>query len=363
MTNFYWSATKVNVANYCDMKFFLRYFLKKEPLRLSAYVKGSLLHSLIENFWEKLGTPEEAVSTSKKFKNKKYFDAESFAKYAQGLWKRIIVADKNAPKISWSYKEEPWVIVSQMEKICIPLFNYFVNNPRPLFKELPFDFKVGNERFKGRIDEIRVRDGKIILRDYKSGYPWVGEMKLKHDPQLTLYNAGVCARLHSDLEFVRQLGLEGKIDEFMAGNSFVSPNLSLEFFMIEALGVNPEKVKSVPNPINSTSRKDTHFYEVLKMVEGTKRAAETGDIHPEFGKKCDICDEKRACDEESEKIGQGWMEHKGNLSLEFIHPEYIKRNNEENTPPILIPDAIRVKKSKGKREKDPNQMGFKFRYN
>lgn len=61
-----WSATRINVANYCRMRYYLNYVDsdKPKPLRLSAYVRGSLLHALIDNFWDKLGTPDEVAKKS-----------------------------------------------------------------------------------------------------------------------------------------------------------------------------------------------------------------------------------------------------------------------------------------------------------
>ena len=143
MSNFYWSATKVNVANYCTMRYFLRYVRKVQPLRLSVYVKGSLLHSIIENFWKRIGNAEEVKSTSRKFKDKKYFDEESFVKYVKGKWKRIIVADKKSQKkISWRYDEEPWIILNSLDKISRPLYDNLLKQGAPIRSE---ERRVGKE--------------------------------------------------------------------------------------------------------------------------------------------------------------------------------------------------------------------------
>src|SRR3989344_8854128 len=144
MSRSYWSATRINAANYCIMRYHLRYVLKEEPLRLSAYVKGSLLHSLIEHFWEKLGTGEEAAKKSSK---KKYHDAESFAKYAKGKWHGIIIADEPAPnKITWNYKEEPYTVLNSISKVCHPLFKRLFQEGPPIFSELGFDFMANGFR-------------------------------------------------------------------------------------------------------------------------------------------------------------------------------------------------------------------------
>jgi hypothetical protein len=350
MLKHYYSATQINVANYCSFRYYLRYVLGKEPLRLSAYVKGSLLHSIKEHFWDRLGSEEEVMSKSSKFKDKKYFDAETFVKYAEGKWKRIIVADQMSDKkIHWNYEQEKWVTLGKMKNICSPLFGFLLEKREPLFVELPFDFFVGDRRIKGRIDEIRQQENKIVVIDAKSGNPWVGDMKLKHDPQLTIYAAGICAKLRGDVNFARKFGLEGRVEEFMEGKQFISPNIDVGFFMLEALGVNPEKVNSMPSPIVFSKREDNHLLEVLKMIDGVKQRCIDGDVYPERGKKCDSCDLNHHCDKELENVNKGWMADKtGQLNFTFALPEYIRR--EDYTKKVKQP------------KRDPNQTRMRFSY-
>lgn len=128
-----WSASRINTANYCRMKHWLGYADPDNPkgLRLAAYVKGSLLHSLIEHLWKELGTVKEV---SKKYSNKKYYDAKSFAKHAQGTWQSIIIADNKLREkyeqeqdeeeaeelkdrlIYWSYKNQKYKIKGSLKK-------------------------------------------------------------------------------------------------------------------------------------------------------------------------------------------------------------------------------------------------------
>lgn len=326
----YVSATQINVANYCDFRYFLRYVKGVQPLRLSAYVRGSLLHQLVENFWKRLGT-EEQVEIDKKRRvkaaeKKKYYDAESFADFATRKWMSITIADKTAKeKIAWSYESEPYIIKNTMKKLCIPLFTHLHVEGPPLFSELGFQFYVGNTKFKGFIDEIRIVDGKIVVRDYKSGRPWLGEMKLKHDPQLTLYATAVCALIKEDRDFARALGLEEKFEEFMQGQTFISPLIEEQFFMMDALAVDSEKVKSMPEVINRTSRRDEHFFELYNMILGVKKTMETGNVFPERGRKCDSCDLMKACDSEHSNAGNGlYLGENRQLSLGFAIPLYAR---------------------------------------
>lgn len=319
---FYWSSSKVNAANYCNMRYFLRYLLGYQEERISPYVKGSHWHNLIEHIRDRFGEQHE-IKRNKKgtiISKKKYYDAEGFVDYAQGTWQSILKADETAEeKIAWKYDGEGYVMKSQFKSIGIPLFESLMAEDEPIFIELPFDFKIGKERFKGRIDEVRVTDGTIVVRDYKSGRPWIEYMKLKHDPQLTLYNVGLCTLIRSDPHVRRKieekLDKEILMDDFMAGNGFVSPNMEMQFFMIEALGLDPDKVKTVPEPVNRSGRKDEHFFEVLNMVQGVRTSVNIGNVYPERGKKCDSCSMKYICDKELEKTAAPIYIDKNNQSL------------------------------------------------
>ncbi|MEM4259281.1 MAG: PD-(D/E)XK nuclease family protein [Candidatus Pacearchaeota archaeon] len=356
-----WSATRINIANYCRMRYYLAYADpdKPKPLRLAAYVRGSLLHGLIENFWEKLGKQEEVKydKNGKITSKKKYYDAETFAKYAQGKWKSIAIADEKliekyeqvsrysrdeAEKIKehliyWSFEGQKWAIANDLPKLCIPLFEHIIKEGPPIFSELEFDFILNNRRFNGRIDEIRIKNDRIYIRDYKSGKPWLGEMKLSFDPQLTMYNVGLCSLCYSHKEVAEKLGLETKIvDRFMGNPDFVYPEFGVEFFMIDALGIdssNP-KIKNIPDVIASSERKNEHFYEVIKMIEGTEESVRTGNIYPERGRKCDDCDMKIACANKLNCVRTGnLVDKKGQLYFNFATPLFLKKEEQPAPKP------------------------------
>ena len=362
--DFYWSSTKVNTANYCGMRYYLRYMAGKKSARLSAYVKGSLLHSAVEHFWDRLGTPEEVASTSKQFKDKKYSDAAGFVKHLQGKWWSIVIADRSAEeKMSWRYESEPFVIKGQLKPICTALFDHLVKIGPPIFSELPFDFQIEDERFKGRIDEVRkAPDGKISVIDYKSGRPWIGAMKLAHDPQLTLYNVGLCSMIKSYPKIQAALGLEGRVEEFMGGGRFVSPNLREGFFMIESLSIDPAKVKTMPEVIYETTRTDENFFEFLKMIRSVKRRASEGDVYPERGKKCDDCDVRIDCDLELKRVNTGtYCDKKGNGVFDFASPAYSRKDDiGEISSVVLEPEKPPAPLTKSQMNKI--QPPFHFRY-
>jgi len=336
----YWSASRIDCANYCRMRYYLRYIDPNKPkaLRLSAYAKGSLLHKIIEEFWNKLGTEEEVAKDKKNSKipakeKKKYFDTESFSKYAQGRWSRTIIGSEHVKdptkKIAWRYEEEPWVIKSTLPKICTPLYHYLLEEGPPLYSKLEFFFELDKMRFRGFIDEVRIKDNKITIRDYKSGSPWLGEMKVNHDPQLTFYNIGLCSLCFDNKDFAKSLGLENIREQFMGNPIYIYPDFNEEFFMIEAFlkieqaKTDPKSVKNIPKLILQTKRRNEHFFELIEMINGAERAVLEDDIYPERGRKCDICDMKKICEKELEQVLKPNLEDKkGNLLFNFNKAPY-----------------------------------------
>ena len=295
-----WTASRIDVANYCKVKHYLRYVdpSKPKPIYLSVYAKGTLLHTLIESFWDR----------TNQILTPKWDSPEKFSVAAQGLWKRTLFRDrlirekiekgekaKRSP-IEWNNENEKWVILNTLPKICKPLYEKLYSEGPPLYSEVPFDFMFGKRRFKGRIDEIRLREGKVVIRDYKSGKPIkqgrLGEMKRDFDPQLTFYNAGLCSLIKDYEELAVKLGFENR-KEFIDGLN-VCEDFIEEFFSIEDCS------------IHQTKRTKQHLYELLNMIEGTENYTpvsfdEFVSERREFerGRKCDFCDMKNACKEAS----------------------------------------------------------------
>jgi hypothetical protein len=319
-----WTASKLDMINYCKMRFYLHSVEHEEPIRLSCYARGTLLHGLIENFWDKLGSEEEVA---KKSSGKKYSNAQEFGKYAQGLWRRLIISSEHSKQINWTYEGEQWIVDSEIPNICTPLFSYLLSEGKPKFKEKSFKFVVDGREFHGRIDDIRVRDGKVVVRDYKSGRPWIGQMKLNNDPQLTLYNVGLCSLCVSDDKIAESLGMMEERKKFMGKSFFVNPDFVEEFFMIEALGYNAKHNRSL-NVLNQTSRREEHFLELLKVIEGAEKALNEGEIYPERGRKCDYCDMKYAC--EKKLVQNGNLENKvGQELFSFAVPAFARQEKQE----------------------------------
>lgn len=324
----------------------MNYVEKEKPLNLSAYAKGSVLHDLIEHFWERIGRSEEVVKSGRS--PARYSNAEEFADYARRKWfQRCIMSENSGRQIAWSFGNEQWVIAKNMENICHHLFPVLLEEGQPLLSEVPFEFRLLGKIFRGKIDEVRLRNGKPVVRDYKSGKPYMGEMKLDFDPQLTIYNVAIGAMISQDREFAKTLGLESRINDFMGNVSYTVPELEQEFFMVEAPFENHrrrEEGKEELQIIHSTTRTDNHFLEVIKMIDSVQERINQGQIVAERGHKCDYCDLKHACKKRLEDIGIGFYEDRqGQFNLEFVVPDFAKKNPESKTK---------------RRKKDPNQLHF-----
>jgi len=327
------------------MRGYLKYYdSTSKELRLPAFKKGSLLHSVIEHFWEKLGTEEEVAKTKGKKGGKKYSNAEEFAKHVRGKWFQLVIGSEKSNKpIDWEFENQKFVIGNSMTGICVPLFDELVKEGRPLYSEVPFEFVLGNRKFIGKIDEIRIREEKLILRDYKSGSPWIGDMKLNHDPQMTFYNVGICSKAYVDENFAKSIGLLEERASFMGHPIFISDKIHPEFFMVEAPYRRKKAIeegnKNLPEIIHKTSRRDEHFYELIKMIDGAEKNMRNGIVYPERGRKCDYCSMKKPCED---KLGS---------SIIGESAEYMLTKNEQMlfrfaAPHFILPANIEGPKQK-----------------
>ena len=92
-------------ANYCLMRYYLRWVEKATPLNPPFFGKGRMFHELVEHFWDRLGTQEEVSRTRKKTGGKRYSNAEEFANYASGKWMSIVIGAEHSSnprsRIDW----------------------------------------------------------------------------------------------------------------------------------------------------------------------------------------------------------------------------------------------------------------------
>ena len=278
----HWTASAISSANYCGMRWWLEYVKKVERARLSVYEKGTVLHELIENFWKKRA--KNAIT---------HENAQAFAEHAQGKWmQRVIMSKKSDSPISWRFENEPWVIKKQINKLAPALYDYLIAEGPPLFSELLFDFKFDGIRYKGRIDEIRVRDNQPLVRDYKSGNPRMGNMRRTYDPQPTVYCLAVSALAHARKSFAKELGLEDEASSLMGNPRVISPRIAFEYVMLEDRDNETDKVSI---SAHRGTRTDANYVELRAMIQGIEARHRANAIYPERGSKCDSCPVKDAC--------------------------------------------------------------------
>ncbi len=339
-----WSPTRVDAANYCTMRYYLKYVLRETPLVLPEYLKGKLIHELIENFWKNLGNSGELGKTG----GKKYSNAEEFSRYAQRMWNYFCIRTEKSSserRVAWNYGEERWTIRSNLEKICFHLFPLLVEEGPPVFSELGFKFGAFDRTFSGKIDEVRRKGDLIIVRDYKSGRPFLGEMKLNFDPQLTIYSVALSFLIQKNKDIARRLGFQEIPEELRRNSDYVLPFVRQEFFMVEA-PVRIAEGKTGLKAVHETTRTNSHFLEVVRMIDSVQDRINSGNVVAERGRKCDSCDLKYACAKKLGEVGSDFFETKGGqLGLEFA-----------------IPLFARKKESRKPKKADNNQKKLKFSY-
>lgn len=134
-----WTATRIDTANYCRMRYWLNYVEHAIQTRLPAFPKGHVFHEGVEYFWPRLGTKDEVV---KRRNGKKYHDAESFSKYLVGKWSQVVIQDKilrnqikegqisdselkkaNSRLIAWTENQTPWNIKYQIRDAAKYMFD------------------------------------------------------------------------------------------------------------------------------------------------------------------------------------------------------------------------------------------------
>ena len=264
------------------------------------------------------------------------------------MWDYFCIrAEKSERKVAWRFPEERWTMKRDLEGVCLNLFPILMEEGPPIFSELAFKFGIPGKIFRGRIDEIRKRE-LIVIRDYKSGKPYMGEMKLKFDPQLTVYNAALKSLIEQNDDIARKLGFDGR--NVFYEDSFINPDFIQEFFMLEApflIKRREQEGKKTSTPfIHQAKRTNEHFLEVINMIDGAQRAVSLGNIYPERGRKCDDCDMKYACEKKIKDVCKGQFPVKEQLSLDFSVPLFAQSQEQK-------------KAAKGR---DKTQKRFAFRY-
>lgn len=230
------SATGSEGFRECPRKHYLSHLYK---FTSGEFAKGISAHRRMEQFWVwKNGILQP-----------RYKSAKAWANAERGSWSQTVKKGSIGGKIiRWAYEDEPWIIRSQLERICLLNYDRLVEEGPPVFSEYKFErIRIANRYFTGRMDEIRrgrnTEEG-IRIRDYKTGY-------VKRDKkdkervlvdgekdrgfQFTIYVLAyiIEARLRED--FRRILGIsDRKVKEWQENDTLISPEIELEYYMLEA---------------------------------------------------------------------------------------------------------------------------------
>ena len=127
-----WNASKLEQAADCLFKCYLINVEKEKYPMTGPMTKGRLLHSVTETnkFFKEDGTPY-------------YKSPESFTNATAAKWKYILRQVKEGKQeIDWKYKEEPWKILNDIEKMAPAIYRRYASEDPPVYCEKPFDMEV-----------------------------------------------------------------------------------------------------------------------------------------------------------------------------------------------------------------------------
>ncbi len=373
--------TKISKAE-CPMRIYLEDIEKVEKENNPAFEKGKVWHTLLEQFWQRIGTEEEVFDKKNERKlikdkaRKMFYNAESFAIHAVKQWNKVIRADFISRKklddivninhlseeerkkikklkervIIWNSKDEKYKITGHFNKNSRLLYDYFLEEGKPLDlegnliePEREFNFKLRNAIKKGgeviqtliingRIDQVRFVDGVLTLVDYKSGNPWRPANEAEFNYQLPLYVLGFLAKCKHDRDYAKRFGREKIIDGFLK-SFFIDETIQVRYFMIEALsvreranellsaGIKPDF--EIPEVTHTRKVTEENFYDLIDKMEGTRRNVVEGNIYKARGMRCNYCPVRRTCDSiNTPKDRLPYTDKNGNRVFHFSEPPY-----------------------------------------
>lgn len=285
-----WTATNIDRATDCVFQFILTEIFKVPYKITPRQALGIFVHRALENFYKPDGKPL-------------YSSAESFANAIAARWQ--FVFNRENPKIQgreveFKNKDEIFILKAELKQICSLIYERYKNEEKPIETEFLFAFKFGDKNYRGRIDEIRKN---TTIREIKTGKRKPGEMKLKYDPQFTLYALALANICYNSKNFCEKIGTEYKKNINLAEwLDYLSSKLKLEYYFVRE------------DKIYEMSRDYINFNEFQIMVDGLERKIENAlikGIYPERGRRCDTCIVKDFCD----KLTQDGL---------FIYPDWQK---------------------------------------
>jgi len=234
-----WSASKFDMAHECLRRYDYAYNKGVTERTTPAMALGIFLHHKQERFFkEDLDfRPRERIerfyAPTNHPKNK---SPEAFANACGGQWKRLVRRDlEKDHKIGWSYDQEPYVYLAALRELSLKMYDRNVTEGPPLLAELwfetiPLKHKDHAHYFRGGIDDVRKKDGALLVRDYKTGWDVLPQYELYYDDsQFTLYGLALIYTLATNPRIALRCGLNpDETKKWVGKEADMIPSLLME---------------------------------------------------------------------------------------------------------------------------------------
>ena len=214
------SASKITTYKGCSFAFFLKYIkheIVAESVRLSF---GKVVHSMLDQFYEKNFKSEESFAKSFKFHWFRYCSGDGLSKklrehfptkeYSMNNGRQLILSQAinfftpNPSKTEEEIKEKTkGIFFGYMkigERIMKEFYETWINRPDPVIREEPFELYIQGlpnrqgirkkHHVMAIFDRVDEKDGHVVLSDYKtdSGDPLAKSFSIHRNPQFSLYS-------------------------------------------------------------------------------------------------------------------------------------------------------------------------------
>ncbi len=320
-----WSPTRV-AATFCMRYYEFLYVLGIRMPKDINLVFGEVLHKLVALFWHRnfeKKTKDGKLPEEKFINQFSYFYKKAVAcpfcgrviergnpyKWGLSSWKSLREICENFDKIEncperrkvkferINFKSDELPIILHWDGRHILRKFYKANieikksEPAPI-SEKTIRFRLDSKKFRVKIDEIRAKDGKVIIRDYKSSR-FIREKPIE-DLQLVFYQMAVALKLKEDENFRESLGFSKKRSFDSIFNS-----LKTELYFLRE------------NKISEVKCKKGDFRDILMKIEEAEANIRKGLFSPILKDEvCKNCEYRELCKKmrEKEELNFGQIE-------------------------------------------------------
>ncbi len=291
-----WSASKFDLARDCLKHYDYNYNKGLTERTSPAMAFGGFLHHKQEHFFKedlnfrpRTGI-ERFYAPSDQPRNK---SPEAFANACGGQWKMLVRHDlEKAHKIVWSHEKEPYeVYLPALKNLAMRMYEKNITEGPPLFAELwfetiPLKHKDHAHYFRGGIDDVRKKNGTLLIRDYKTGWDVLPQYELYYDDsQFTLYGLALIHLLATNPRIALRCGLDpDETKDWNGREADMLPSLMMERSEIR---------RDVDRGATRTKR---HAEELFETIDGLEMQIERH-LFPASReeRRCKRCDAYATC--------------------------------------------------------------------